>query len=857
MRRLLGVVLLVLVGVALTPGHAFAAGRPPIRMSVDRPVKIEQDAFPTDEGWTLVNLESNSPKDCRTTMATACDVYPLHVAQPPHPNLDYILDVTLRWDNPDEDVLDVAIFTEDKAADGYSYVSLAVGSAYAPSPARLRIINPEKSEYLLRVTNASGFNHGYSLDLSATLVPFAVPFDYSALPYDGRMQVSAPARATAPVVSKNSGVGFTSGQRLVLRAASEPVPATEDPSGFSPWWVVLTIAAFASVAVGVRGRRHVVRVRLFWKLLGPFLIIVLAGGMVAAFLTTRFLTERASDQLDQELLQRSATATAFLRDREAELVDAQRFAANLEGVPTAIASRDAGRVASAMASALAVNNQLDLVAAITPDANGLVELRRADGTVRESQGSSFTRSRAVADALRRVSEGAPEVVDVDGRPTLLVAGPVTNGDAVVGAMVVGEDLAGVVRRATERAKASVAFFAPDGKRLSASTGTYFAASTPASATESSLRVRDARGGERQATLYAPLTESGVRVGTVAVRLPSAPAFAAVSGTRTRLVLVALAVMAAVFALGALVSRSVLRRVGRLIDTNRALGAGDLAVRAPDLGEDELGELGAGFNLMAEQLEASYAEMERRVAERTEELQHLYQDVVRGNEARSELFASISHEFRTPLFAILAHAELMGDKELRPRGTVWLGEFADTITESAQILLRRVNDILELAQLDSTGFDLEVSPFALGGLVDRVAPQVAALARQSGLRLVIEVPNDLPLVDGDERRVEQILLNVLSNAIKYNRPDGSVTLTASAADDGVEIRVHDTGVGIPPDSAARVFEPFYRVEGSKDDHASSGLGLALAKRLTEAQSGSIRFTSEVGVGTTFFIHLPTA
>ena len=200
---------------------------------------------------------------------------------------------------------------------------------------------------------------------------------------------------------------------------------------------------------------------------------------------------------------------------------------------------------------------------------------------------------------------------------------------------------------------------------------------------------------------------------------------------------------------------------------------------------------------------------------------------------------------------------MSDPELRPKGTRWVPEFADTISESANILLRRVNDILELAKLENTELDLNIVPFSLSTLVDGIAPQVGALARQAGLAFTVNVPPSLPEICGDAHRVEQILLNLLSNAIRYNREGGMVSLSAARHRSGVEIQVADTGTGIPKKSGERIFEPFYRVPSSPAVHSSSGLGLALAKRLTQAQGGTIGFKSQPGVGTTFSVVLPIA
>ncbi len=881
MRRTFWLVVVIgLLCAFASPADAYA--RNALHASVGHPDSEQNPAFTTSQDGDLESLEHFSPSDCLTVTATSCDLLDLELTLPrPSVTKDVVLDVELRWDDRDGNQVWLSVMERRSAPDGTEYAQIDLTGDSGKSPTRVQLVDPDRSDYVIRVTNRHGVNRGYTIAARLSLEPLDLPVDHSLEPFS-EPQAASPSRSQTDGSSPSgdgTGVGnpFRTGDALDVHAVPAAAGKAAPNRGVRPWQLAVVATLALAMGLGAVTRRRgwpaarrvsigalTVRVRdarLFWKLLMPFLVIILVGGMTAAFLTTRYLTSRASTQLDQSLLQRSVSAGGYLRDNEAKLVDAQRFAANVAGLPEAVATRDSANAAAAMASALAVNQDLDLLAALDAKGVGVAEFTATNGEFVQSVGSPFSGSRSVDRVLHggdTEAVGAPEIVLVGDRAMLTTAGAVTRGD-IVGAMVAGVRLDTIVRAAAARVDGAVAIFDPSGHRVAASSARVFANRLPASVGRATtpVRQREHVNGRSQATIYTAINESGVFVGTLAVDLPTAPAYAAVSGARTQLILIVLLVMAAVIALGAVVSRSVLRRINRLVETNRALGAGNLSVRVPALGRDEVGELGAGFNVMAEQLEASYADMERRVEERTEELQRLYQDVVRGNEARSDLFAAISHEFRTPIFAILAHAELMSDPELRPKGTRWVPEFADTISESAKILLRRVNDILELAKLENTELELNILPFSLSALVDGIRPQVGALARQAGLTLTMAVPSDLPEVLGDPHRVEQILLNLLSNAIKYNRPDGTVSVTATRARSGVEIRIIDSGVGIPKKSGERIFEPFYRVPASAAVHSSSGLGLALAKRLTEAQGGTITFKSQVGVGTTFLLVLPVA
>jgi signal transduction histidine kinase len=244
--------------------------------------------------------------------------------------------------------------------------------------------------------------------------------------------------------------------------------------------------------------------------------------------------------------------------------------------------------------------------------------------------------------------------------------------------------------------------------------------------------------------------------------------------------------------------------------------------------------------------------------RTEELQRLYQEVVKTSEARSQFFAAVSHEFRTPLFAIIGNADLMLEMGVDPEDGGWK-EFPQTIKGQGEHLLGLVNEILDLAKFESGRMEVEFEDVSLPDVVRELHGTIVPLARRSELSVEIEVPENLPMVRADRTRLRQIILNLASNAIKYTPAGGQVRLFAAHGDGRVEVSVADTGVGIPKEAAENLFEPFYQVKGTKAQkgQASTGLGLALTKRLVEAHNGEIWFTSEPGVGTTFSFSLMPA
>jgi signal transduction histidine kinase len=354
-------------------------------------------------------------------------------------------------------------------------------------------------------------------------------------------------------------------------------------------------------------------------------------------------------------------------------------------------------------------------------------------------------------------------------------------------------------------------------------------------------------GRSMTAIFAPLEVQGRHVATLGVGLPSRVYLSTARSAALRLALVLFVAMSGVIGIGALLSRSIVGRLRPLLDTSRSLGRGELAARIPVNSGDELGELAAALNQMADQLEASHTSLERRVAERTEEIQRLLRE-------RSELFAGISHELRTPIAVILSETKL-ALRPVDPKGG-WTRETGETIIRSAEQLLDVVEDILKLARAESNRLVVEPAEVAVPDLIEDVRSIAKRLAAANGLRFSVEIAPKLPLVWADPVRMKDVLLNLVDNAVKYTPAGGTVTLAAKRRNGSVDLIVSDTGIGIPRDVGERVFEPFFRAPGARTQHgeAASGLGLALARRLVEAQGGTIAFASDNLNGTTFTVGL---
>lgn len=226
------------------------------------------------------------------------------------------------------------------------------------------------------------------------------------------------------------------------------------------------------------------------------------------------------------------------------------------------------------------------------------------------------------------------------------------------------------------------------------------------------------------------------------------------------------------------------------------------------------------------------------------------------EARREFVANVSHELRTPLTNIKSYTETLVDAagELPPEMQV---QFLGVISSEADRMTRLVRDLLTLSKLDYGRMDLKFSRFSIPEMLHSVHAAMMLDAENRGNELTLQMREQLPDMTGDRERLEQVLINVISNAVKYTPTGGQIKVAAKMSDSThVMIQIEDTGMGVPQEDIPRLFERFYRVDKARSrDKGGSGLGLAIAKDMVKAHKGTINLQSEVDVGTTVTIVLP--
>ncbi|WP_312512828.1 ATP-binding protein [Massilia sp.] len=389
-------------------------------------------------------------------------------------------------------------------------------------------------------------------------------------------------------------------------------------------------------------------------------------------------------------------------------------------------------------------------------------------------------------------------------------------------------------------------------------------------------------------LRQAIVENGDTVGTVVLR--------AHSGLLQR-TFDYLVIAAGVTALAMAVAYLLTRRFGSVLTTpivaiteiaREVVDTRDYSRRAPRIGDDEAAELADSFNAMLTEIEGRTRELEEshsttvreahertraqqevmrlneqlehRVDERTlqlalanAELANANEEARSANQAKSAFLSSMSHELRTPLNAILGFAQIL-TSDVLPSTLEQKKEFANHILKSGRHLLTLINEILDLAKVESGTITLSMEPVALSDALMECRTMIEPIAATRKVRVLF------PDVDGavvmaDRTRLKQVMLNLLSNAVKYNRDEGAVVVTCEhPTPSRLRLSVQDTGQGLNPEQLAGLFQPFNRLGQEGGAQEGTGIGLVVTKRLVELMGGEIGVTSSPGVGSVFWIEL---
>jgi len=347
--------------------------------------------------------------------------------------------------------------------------------------------------------------------------------------------------------------------------------------------------------------------------------------------------------------------------------------------------------------------------------------------------------------------------------------------------------------------------------------------------------------------YAPVGAAGW---WVFVEQPTDEAFAPVYASIVRTVVIFLVGIALALVAAYVLARHLSRPILEVQKGAAKLGSGDLDTRIDVHTGDEVEALASEFNLMAAELKELYSGLERKVTEKTAELEA-------ANRHKSEFLANMSHELRTPLNAIIGFSEALKERmfgDLNPKQL----EYVRDIYGSGQHLLSLINDILDLSKVEAGYMGLDVHEFDVPAAVKNCCTLIRERVMRQRLHFECTVDPAISKWLADERKFKQVLLNLLSNAVKFTPAGGTVELRAKTEDDWLVVSVRDTGIGISDGDRAAIFKEFHQVRsagGARQE--GTGLGLPLSRRLVELHHGTLTVESEPGRGSTFTARFPGA
>ena len=289
-------------------------------------------------------------------------------------------------------------------------------------------------------------------------------------------------------------------------------------------------------------------------------------------------------------------------------------------------------------------------------------------------------------------------------------------------------------------------------------------------------------------------------------------------------------------LSLLLAKTMIAPIQELTHAAEKVASGDFSDKVENSSKDEIGVLTRTFNDMAVQLEDTL------------------DDLKRSEQMRREFVANVSHELRTPITGVKSYAETLAADPDMPADT--RERFLNVILNESDRMTKIVQDLLTLSRFDAGSFEFSFDEFSFETSVRDVYNAVRMEAQAHGHVFVLEVEPGIPRIRGDKARVEQVLMNMVSNAIKYTKDGGRITIKAGVRGGEVWCSVKDNGIGIPKDDTTKVFDRFYRVDKARSrESGGTGLGLSIAQEIVVRHGGRIDLKSRLGHGTTITVWLP--
>jgi signal transduction histidine kinase/CheY-like chemotaxis protein len=314
----------------------------------------------------------------------------------------------------------------------------------------------------------------------------------------------------------------------------------------------------------------------------------------------------------------------------------------------------------------------------------------------------------------------------------------------------------------------------------------------------------------------------------------------------------------IFFIGTLItitlSKILTKNLVRLKNNVQSFIPGEKFSRIDIATKDEVGELGFAFNKLIGEIDLVITNLK----EQSQDLEIAKKEAEKANNAKSEFLSRMSHELRTPMNAILGFTQLLGMNTQSKMSDIEKKDLG-MISSAGNHLLKLINEVLDLSRIESGNMELSIDTMDMAPVVDEVISFFKSLAGEKGISLEYQkIPDDCFFIEADPLRFKQVVLNLISNAIKYNEPNGSVIVSFEIKDNSVRrLGIRDTGHGIPDDKKDKLFKPFERFDVDAEHIEGTGIGLTISKQLIELMNGTIGFESKEGEGSYFYIDVPVS
>ena len=627
-----------------------------------------------------------------------------------------------------------------------------------------------------------------------------------------------------------------------------------------------------ALPVALRIRRRFNLASLQGKLIIPYVILTLLIAMAGTYIVTRLVTSSIRERFDNQTNEANRVAADSLVRQEQQNLADLRLMAFTEGITQSLLSRNALEIQNLL-TPLALNNHIEAVTAVDLDGLEILTLARNpdSGQYITAQGTDFSGEALITKILNNGSDSQGDkfagLLQTGRGPYLFTSGPVRSSSGqLTGVLMIGSRLQSLLTQLKQQALADVVVLDQNGKLLATTLappegGYGLLEMTPQAAADLDLSATHALSLYNRdfQIVYAPLIVRQQRIGILGVVLPSDYLVEAEVTSRNSFSLIFALGTLIVILLGYVLSQSIARPILRLRSISQAVAAGDLDQQTGLRSSDEIGELATAFDAMTLHLRERTAEAARlytesvqrnkELAEINTRLQATQQQLIQSEKlaAIGQLTAGIVHDVKNPLTVIKGTAEILQEEPgLGPEVLQSLSIIRDSATKANQI----VSDLLKFARQSTP----EMHYQDLKATVESALRITAYFARKANIQVVADLPDHSVLLTYDSQQIEQVLVNMIQNAIQAMPHGGTLRMNLSQAHEAAAIAIQDTGTGIPPENLLRIFDPFFT---TKPEGEGTGLGLSVSYGIVARHKGRVDVESKVGQGTTFTILLPTS